>query len=118
KGPAANDNDSADYRNNDGYVLSGPEYLTVFEGATGKELATVPFEAARGTVNDWGDNYGNRVDRFLASVGFVSDGEGSGRGSGRPALLMARGYYTRATVNAYTWRDGELKRIWSADSAK
>lgn len=118
KGPAANDDDSADYRNGDGYVLSGPEYLTVFEGATGKELATVPFEAARGTVNDWGDNYGNRVDRFLASVGFVSDGEGSGRGSGRPALLMARGYYTRATVNAYTWRDGELKRLWSADSNK
>jgi rhamnogalacturonan endolyase len=116
KGPAANDDDSADYRNAEGYVLSGPEYLTVFDGATGAELATVNFETARGTVSSWGDNYGNRVDRFLASVGFVSDMGGSGKGSGRPALLMARGYYTRATVNAYTWRDNELKKIWTADS--
>ena len=116
KGPAANDDDSEDHRNGDGYVLSGPEYLTVFEGATGKELATVNFETARGSVSSWGDDYGNRVDRFLASVGFVSDGDGSGKGSGRPALLMARGYYTRATVNAYTWRDGALTRIWTADS--
>jgi rhamnogalacturonan endolyase len=116
RGPAANDDDSQDYRNDDGYVLSGPEYLTVFNGLTGAELSTVNFETARGSVDAWGDDYGNRVDRFLASVGFVSDGGGSGKGSGRPALLMARGYYTRATVNAWTWRDGSLQRIWTADS--
>jgi hypothetical protein len=29
---------------------------------------------------------------------------------------MGRGYYTRATVSAWTWRDGELTRIWTADS--
>jgi rhamnogalacturonan endolyase len=116
KGPAADDDDSVDYRNGDGYVLSGPEYLTVFDGVTGAELDTVTFEAARGSVGAWGDDYGNRVDRFLASVAFVSDQGGSGKGSGRPALLMARGYYTRATVNAYTFRDGKLERIWAADS--
>ena len=118
KGPAATDDDAADFRNGDGYVLSGPEYLTVFEGATGKELATVNFEIARGTVNAWGDAYGNRVDRFLASAGFVSDAGGNGAGSGRPAILMARGYYTRATVTAWSFRDGELKRLWTADSGK
>ena len=31
-GPAASDDDSASYRNSDGYVLTGPEYLTVFDG--------------------------------------------------------------------------------------
>ena len=118
KGPAANDDDEADYRNGDGYVLTGPEYLTVFEGATGAELATVPFEVARGTVSSWGDDYGNRVDRFLASAGFVSDEGGDGTGSGRPATLMARGYYTRATVTAWSFRDGELERLWTADSGK
>lgn len=117
-GPAANDDDGADYRNGDGYVLSGPEYLTVFDGQTGRELATVPFQIERGSVGDWGDNYGNRVDRFLASVAFVSDGGDSGAGSGRPALLMARGYYTRATVTAWSFRDGDLSRIWTADSQK
>ncbi len=115
-GPAANDQDGADYHDGNGYVLSGPEYLTVFEGATGRELATVDFQMARGSVDDWGDDYGNRVDRFLGSVGFVSDNGGAGIGSGRPSLLMARGYYERATVTAWNWRDGQLIRIWTADS--
>ena len=70
------------------------------------------------SVNAWGDDYGNRVDRFLASAGFVSDEGGSGAGSGRPAILMARGYYTRATVTAWSFRDGELTRLWTADSSK
>ncbi len=66
------DDPNADYRNDDGYVLSGPEYLTVFSGLDGSELATVPFEIARGTVSSWGDNYGNRVDRFVGAVAFVT----------------------------------------------
>jgi len=39
-GPAAADDDGADYRNASGYILTGPEYLTVFDGTTGAELAT------------------------------------------------------------------------------
>jgi len=116
-GPAASDNDAADYRNASGYVLTGPEYLTVFGGPTGAELATVNFDVARGTVSSWGDSYGNRVDRFLASAAFVSDaGGGSQAASGRPSILMARGYYTRATITAWNWRDGRLTQVWKADS--
>ncbi len=116
-GPAAEDDDAADHRNASGYVLSGPEYLTVFAGATGAELATALFDVPRGNVGSWGDTYGNRVDRFLASVGFVSDaGDGSRAASGRPSVLMARGYYTRATITAWNWRDGALTEIWRADS--
>ncbi len=115
-GPAASDDDNADYRASNGYVLSGPEYVTVFDGATGAELATAAFAVPRGTVNDWGDNYGNRVDRFLASAAFVSD-LGSGQdASGRPSFLMARGYYTRATITAWNYRDGALTEVWTADS--
>ncbi len=116
KGPAASDDDSADYRNSNGYVLAGPEYLTVFSGSTGAELATANFDAPRGSVSSWGDSYGNRVDRFLASAGFVSDLGQDKKSSGRPSILMARGYYTRATVTAWTWRDGKLAEIWKADS--
>lgn len=121
-GPAATDDDAADYRSvgnpagKTGYILTGPEYLTVFAGATGAELATVPFDVARGEVAAWGDDFGNRVDLFLASVGFVHD-LGPGRPpSGRPSLLMARGYATRSTVTAWTWRDGQLAQIWKFDS--
>jgi len=110
-GPAANDTDSMSYRNADGYVLSGPEYLTVFNGQTGAELATVDFDQARGTVSSWGDNYGNRVDRFLSSVAYLDS-------TGLPSFIMARGYYTRATLGAWNWRDGKLTQLWKFDSDK
>jgi hypothetical protein len=116
KGPAASDDDSKVYRNSDGYILSGPEYLTVFDGATGKELATVDFPVPRGTVSSWGDDYGNRVDRFNSGVAFVSD-TGSGKGAtGRPSIIMQRGYYTRLTVSALNWRGGALTKVWTFDS--
>ncbi|MEK4054082.1 rhamnogalacturonan lyase [Paenibacillus sp. FSL F4-0087] len=99
---------SKDYRNSSGYVLSGPEFLTIFSGQTGKALSTVNYEPARGNVSDWGDNYGNRVDRFLAAIAYL-DGEW-------PSLVMARGYYTRTVLVAYNWRDGQLAKQWTFDS--
>lgn len=101
-------NASADYRNSSGYVLSGPEFLTVFSGANGKALTTVDYLPARGNVSDWGDSYGNRVDRFLACVAYL-DGV-------RPSIVMARGYYTRSVVVAYDWRNNTLTRKWTFDS--
>lgn len=99
---------SKDYRNSSGYVLSGPEFLTIFNGQTGKALSTVNYEPARGNVSDWGDNYGNRVDRFLAAIAYL-DGE-------RPSLVMTRGYYTRTVLVAYNWRNGQLTKQWTFDS--
>ncbi len=99
---------SKDYRNSNGYILSGPEYLTIFEGQTGRALKTVNYEPARGNVSDWGDNYGNRVDRFLACVAYL-DGK-------RPSLVMCRGYYTRSVLVAYDWRNGSLTKRWTFDT--
>ncbi len=108
-GPAANDDDSAIYRNSDGYVLSGPEYLTVFNGQTGAEMATVAFDVPRGTVSSWGDSYGNRVDRFLSSAAYLDS-------TGLPSFIMARGYYTRTTLGAWNFRNGQLTQLWKFDS--
>jgi hypothetical protein len=108
-GPAAGDDDSAVYRNGEGYVLQGPEYLTVFDGLDGSELATVDFDHPRGNVGDWGDDYGNRVDRFLATAAYLDD-------SGLPSFVMARGYYTRSTLTAWNFRDGALTQLWKFDS--
>lgn len=99
---------NADHRNGSGYVLSGPEFLTVFDGLTGKALATTDYVPPRGRVADWGDNYGNRVDRFLACVAYL-DGV-------RPSVVMCRGYYTRAVLAAWNWRDGALTPVWTFDS--
>lgn len=99
----------ADWRNPNGYILDGPEYLTVFDGRTGAALQTVDYLPPRGNVKAWGDGYGNRVDRFLAGLGYF-DGE-------RPSLLFCRGYYTRTVLVAWDWRDGKLTRRWTFDSA-
>ena len=112
-GPAASDDDSAVYRNTSGYILTGPEYVTVFAGDTGKELATVDYPVPRGTVSSWGDAYGNRVDRFNGGIAFVKDG---GVANGLPSIIQQRGYYTRLTVSALTWRNGTLAKNWVFDS--
>jgi hypothetical protein len=99
---------SADYRNSSGYVLSGPEFLTVFNGQTGAAMQTVNYDPPRGTVSSWGDSYGNRVDRFLAGTAYL-DGK-------QPSIIMARGYYTRTVIAAWDWRDGKLTERWKFDS--
>ncbi|MFG6197052.1 rhamnogalacturonan lyase [Nonomuraea sp. JJY05] len=101
-------NASADYRNSSGYVLSGPEYLTMFDGQSGAARSTVSYDPPRGTVSSWGDSYGNRVDRFLAGTAYL-DGE-------RPSLIMARGYYTRSVIAAWDFRNGTLTKRWTFDS--
>ena len=98
----------ADYRNSSGYILSGPEFFTIFNGETGAAMATVPYLPPRGSVSSWGDNYGNRVDRFLACVAYL---DGS-----RPSVVMCRGYYTRSVLVAWDWRDGQLTNRWIFDS--
>lgn len=113
KGPAANDTDSTIYRNSDGYVLSGPEYLTVFGGETGAELATIEYPVLRGTVSSWGDSYGNRLDRFNGGSAFVKEGSTA---TGRPSIIHQRGYYTRMTVSSLLYRDGTLTKNWTFDS--
>jgi rhamnogalacturonan endolyase len=98
----------ADHRNAAGYVLAGPEFLTVFNGMTGAAMASAGYLPARGDVAAWGDAYGNRVDRFLAGVAYL-DGA-------RPSAVFSRGYYTRAVLVAWDWRDGKLSRRWTFDS--
>ncbi|MGO8056329.1 rhamnogalacturonan lyase family protein, partial [Rhizobium leguminosarum] len=44
-------NPIADYRNTGGYILEGPEFLTIFNGLTGAAMATTNYLPARGTVS-------------------------------------------------------------------
>lgn len=98
-------NKNADYRTSAGYILSGPEYISVFNGETGAVMATSDYYPARGSVGDWGDTYGNRVDRFKAAVAYV-DGK-------RPTGIFVRGYYAKWGCAAWDWRGGVLTRRWT-----
>jgi rhamnogalacturonan endolyase len=106
-----------DFRNDRGYILSGPEYLTMFDGLTGEALSTIDFIPPRHGKLDpttdelkeiWGDGYGNRMDRFLGCVAYL-DGK-------NPSLVMCRGYYTRSVLTAYNFRNKKLGKLWIFDS--
>lgn len=101
-------NPTIDYRNTGGWVQQGPEFLTVFNGLTGAAMSTIAYQPARGNVSDWGDNYGNRQDRFVSAVAYL-DGA-------RPSLIVGRGYYNKLVRAAYDWRNGQLTLRWIFDS--
>lgn len=108
----------ADHRNPQGHILKGSEFLTVFNGQTGEAMATVDYIPGRHPEKTdpgpqelkeiWGDNYGNRSDRYLAAVAYL-DGK-------RPSIVMARGYYTRSVLAAWNWRNGKMTHQWTFDS--
>jgi rhamnogalacturonan endolyase len=105
------DDPNADYRNSSGYILTGPEYLTIFNGLTGAAMVSTPFYPDRGSASQWGDSYGNRVDRFTVGVAYL-DGQ-------RPSIILGRGYYgpqsggqARNEVTAWDYRGGQLTMRW------
>ncbi len=105
---------TADYREpgkpvkHQGRILTGNEYLTVFNGLTGAAMSTINYVPERGRLEDWGDDRANRSDRFLAAVAYL-DGI-------HPSVVMCRGYYTRTVLAAFDWDGKELKQRWVFDS--
>ncbi|WP_442844817.1 rhamnogalacturonan lyase [Leeuwenhoekiella sp. H156] len=112
----------ADWRDTDersrtyGKILEGPEYLTVFDGETGKALATTDYIPPRGDIGAWGgvggnghnDRTGNRADRFTACVAYL-DGV-------NPSIVMGRGYYGRIVLAAFDFKNNKLESRWTFDS--
>ena len=101
-----------------GRILKGPEYLTVFDGRTGRALDTAPYDPPRYPGGNptfeqlrdtWGDGYANRADRFLAGTAYL-DGR-------HPSMIFGRGYYARTAIAAWDFRNGKLTERWLFDSA-
>jgi rhamnogalacturonan endolyase len=86
-----------------GNVLEGPEWLSVYNGQTGQEIARADW-IELGKVQDWGDNTGNRASRHLMGVAYL-DGK-------TPAVLVARGTYGMMKVDAWVLKDRKLEKLW------
>jgi rhamnogalacturonan endolyase len=99
-----------------GKILKGPEYLSVFNGKTGKVITTTDYIPERGNIGAWGgkggngknDATGNRVDRFTACVAYL-DGV-------HPSVVMCRGYYGRTVLAAWDFKNNQLTSRWVFDS--
>lgn len=99
-----------------GKILKGPEYLSVFDGRTGKLVTTTNYIPERGDLAGWGghggsggnDTKGNRIDRFTACVAYL-DGI-------HPSVVMCRGYYGRTVLAAFDFKNKKLTSRWVFDS--
>lgn len=107
---------TTDFRNSNGHILKGEEFLTIFNGETGAAMSTVWYwpnmarNAAKGSTSvaySWtGDSYGNRGHRYNAAVAYL-DGLDK-----LPSIIMQRGYYTEAFFWAVDWDGTSLTTRW------
>jgi rhamnogalacturonan endolyase len=86
-----------------GFLLDAPEYLAVYDGQTGKLIDKVNW-IELGTVQDWGDNTGNRASRHMLAVAYL-DGK-------TPAILAVRGIYGMMKIDAYVLKNKKLQKVW------
>lgn len=85
----------------------GSEYITVFDGLTGAELATIPYHTDYNAGKSyWGDSNQNRSERYLAALAYLDGPDAN------PSPIFARGYYSGAFVGAYDWDGTTLSERW------
>jgi len=87
-----------DMRDEEGKVQSGEEFVAVFNGLTGKEIARAPWPA-----RDAFDSY-NHASRNQIAVAYL-DGR-------TPCLITLRGTYGLMLAEAWMLEDGKLKELW------
>lgn len=89
------------------YIGEGPEFVSILEGATGKELARTDY-IDRETSESWGDSYWKRASSYRVGVANVS-GE-------NPSIIIGRGVYNRIAVEAWDYNAGTLTKRWRFDT--
>ena len=92
----------------DHYNVAGPEFISIVDGRTGRELARADF-INRETSESWGDGYWKRACSFRVGVGCFDE-------TGLPSAVFGRGVYGHSVIEAWDWRDGQLTRRWRFDT--
>lgn len=95
--------DYAEYRK---YNSKAPEFVSVLEGATGKELARAPYIPI-GTSREWGDNYFKRANGMRMAAAKLLPGDNF-------QIVVSRGIYHKMELEAWEYVPGkkDLKHIW------
>ncbi len=98
----------ADPRNEEGKVMTGPEYLTILDGATGKQIAQsdwIPREPFFEVNDQHAYNFASRNQLAVAYLDGV-----------HPHIIVLRGTYNLMMVRAYRLIGSELKLVWDWDN--
>jgi rhamnogalacturonan endolyase len=88
-----------DARDASGRVRNGPEWVSILDGMTGKEVTRADWPARDPRLGDY-----NRVNRNQMGMAYL-DGK-------TQCLLVARGTYKLMVVDAYQYHDRKLQRLW------
>lgn len=95
------------------YRIDGPDYISIFDGKTGKELAWSNY-IAREPMSMWGTSgmsdgqLSHRAEKCMWSVAYL-DGI-------NPSFIITRGIYHRIKLEAWHYRDGKLAKEWAYDT--
>nr|MDO8110400.1 hypothetical protein [Candidatus Sigynarchaeota archaeon] len=92
-----------DYRDSSGRVQSGPEYLSIWNGTTGNEIARAPWPRRQPQIYNWNS-------RNSIAVAYL-DGQ-------HPFILAERGTYWYLQLDAYRLLPSSLQQVWSWTSMK
>jgi rhamnogalacturonan endolyase len=93
-----------DPRDAQGKVGSGPEWVCILDGMTGKEITRAPWPTRDG-IDEY--NYFSRNQIGMAYL----DGK-------TPCLILARGTYTLMKAEAWQLRGNTLEPLWAWNSAE
>ena len=103
-----------------GLIMEGPEYISICRGYDGREITRIDniprggegskVSRAKYWSEYWGDDFGNRMDRFFIGVAYL-DGipdETTGARVANPSLIISRGIYKNWQVWALDLKGNEL----------
>ena len=112
-----------------GLIMEGPEYISICRGYDGREITRIDniprggegskVSRAKYWSEYWGDDFGNRMDRFFIGVAYL-DGipdEATGVRTTNPSLIISRGIYKNWQVWALDLKGNELVPRWKFDTA-
>ena len=88
-------------------IHGGPEFLSVIDGMTGRELARTDY-IALGKSEDWGDDYYKRSSSYRVGMGKFS--------SNNTSILICRGVYGKSVLEAWDYQNGTLTKKWRFDT--
>ncbi|NOX55337.1 MAG: silent information regulator protein Sir2 [Planctomycetes bacterium] len=99
-----------DPRDPDGRVRSGPEYLTILDGLTGRPLTRIDWPSRKPFYDRHGERGYNYSSRNQLGVAYL-DGR-------HPHLIVERGTYSLIIVIAYRFDGKTLRQVWRWDNTK
>ncbi len=95
------------------YRIDGPDYISIFNGVTGKEIAW-DWYINREPMSQWGtpgmndSQLSHRATKCMWSVAYL-DGV-------HPSIVISRGIYHRIKLEAWDFSKGDLSKRWAFDS--